>query len=181
MNRRKAKKLINELINTLNEHNIKDQFWMDKVQAYVQAIFGDKEQSIALPMFGSYYWDRPYNERFANREQLIVSRLKSMFDSYLVMIDNGVFIRRNMFTNFNNWTIISIMAGIVLFFIGIIGTLSYNQGICNSELEKVKLYLEGEKSKDTVRMLKIQVATLRQQILETRNVKKPIKPSDPNR
>jgi hypothetical protein len=129
MTRRKARKLIKELQNTLNAENVKKQFWMDRVQGYVQAIFGTPKQSVALPMFGTYYSnDRPFKDLSEEQVEARIKDLSALFQTYQVMIKNRVYLRTNVFTNFNNWAIIGIVAGIVVPLTAGLITVAYIEG-----------------------------------------------------
>lgn len=90
MTKQEARKLIEELLTELDAENVTRQFWMDKVQGYVQYIFGDSNSHIALPMFGTYYWDRPYSNWDATKIQHVIDKLRELFSTYLQFIDVGV-------------------------------------------------------------------------------------------
>ena len=158
MNKRKAKGLIKELQAEISGNNIQNQFWMDKVQAYVQAIFGGSEESIAMPMFHTYYFDRPYSN-WVKKDNLeeVVNKLKAMLDVYIVLIDNDLIVHRNIFSKFENWTIFGIVAGFVFVSFTIIGTVSYYQGSNNSELKKAELFNENVQLRDSIKIFKINI------------------------
>ena len=152
MRKNKAKKLIKELQDSLNNENIIKQFWMDKVEAYVGAIFGNETQSIALPMFHTYYGDRPYSKWIEDKTiNKNIEALKDLFDTYIVLIDNDLIMHRNWFSKFENWGIIGVLASIIVtsFSIG------YGTG---SIVSKYDQKVEQNELKDTVKSLKLQVA-----------------------
>ncbi|HYD22034.1 MAG TPA: hypothetical protein VEB40_11210 [Flavipsychrobacter sp.] len=128
MNKQQAQKMIEELMSEVDEHNVITQFWMDKVQGYTQTIFGDHSQSIALPMFGTYYWDRPYHAWDQNKKELVVEKLKQMFSTYLAMINSGAFLKQNFLSRFSTPEIIITIVVTVLGLGVTLGSGLYNLG-----------------------------------------------------
>lgn len=122
MNRRTARKLIREVQNELNSDNIVRQFWMDKVYGYVYAIFGDNKKSIAIPMFDTYYQDRPFTKWEDRAEK--VQKLKELFEVYQKMIGNKVYYRRNILSDSDNGTLVAILITVVTS----IGSIGYLEG-----------------------------------------------------
>ena len=131
---------------------------MDKVQAYIQAIFGESSQSIAMPMFHTFYNCRPYSKwKEQDKIDEIVNLLKEMFAIYLVFISNNLIVHQNIFSKFENWAILGIVGAIVLFIIGTVGTLNYYEGVHSSELRRAELFNDNVRLNDSVRLLKIEI------------------------
>ncbi len=129
MNRNTARKLIKEVQDELNTKNIVRQFWMDKVYGYVYAIFGDNKKSIAIPMFDTYYQDRPFT-KWPDKDEK-VQNLRELFEVYQKMIDNKVYYKRNILSNSDNSTLFTILIAIVTS----VGTVGYIEGQRSANIE----------------------------------------------
>lgn len=151
MTRRQAKKLINELKSEVNETTIRQQFWMDKVQAYTQTIFGNGDQSVAILMFGGMYFsERPYDGWTTTQTTNNIAKLHSLFDVYLKMIENKVYIKHNIFSESTNAAIV----GWAIFFVGTISGWSYVEGARSANYKEVILESRNQKTMDSLSTFK---------------------------
>lgn len=149
MTKRRARRLINQLLSSLNTVNVREQFWMDTVQAYVQGIFGDHTRSIALPMFGTYYKDRPYSAWDPTKTDYVVERLEELFRTYLTMIDNEVFYRRNILSDDSNGTLIGILIAVIT----AVGSIAFLEGQRSANIESNYLVRENKALEYKLNML----------------------------
>ena len=153
MNKRKARRLIKELQDEVNPETVVQQFWMDKVQMYVQLIFGDAKDSVALPMFGTYYWDRYYQKTSAENSEKarqVAAKLKDLFTTYQKAINNNVFLRRNIFSDDTNGTIVAWL----IFGAGIIWLIAFNEGQRSANVEDDTQKREIVTLRDSLRVMK---------------------------
>lgn len=172
MNKRRARKLIRELQREVDPLVVQQQFWLDKVQAYVQLIFGDSNKSIALPMFGTYYNDRYYNNPGDHSEKAnnVTERLSELFKTYQQMIDNSVFLHRNIFSNDSNGTV----AAWAIFVVGLISSAAFILGKRSADIEFVEHKHQIEILQDSVETLKNRINSQVQSVdnyLNTKNTK----------
>lgn len=146
MRKSKALELITELENEVNTTNVKQQFWNDKMWAYVNAIFGDRSYSVAADMFGTYYHpvgrNRAYAEWNEDESAERIRIIKDLLRTYRTMIESDVYFRSNRFSGYTdpeikreiigdltNWIIGGISA------IALVATIFYYQGLINGKLE----------------------------------------------
>jgi hypothetical protein len=122
MNKKEAKKLINEQKRTLNslpiKKTIQDQFWLDKTHMYITAIFGGSDRSLALPMFAPYY---SVEENTANPTEVVI-RLNVLFDTYIKIIDNNIYNKSNLFSERSNTSMVALLIAFMIL-IGSIGVI----------------------------------------------------------
>tara|TARA_B100000780_G_C21120497_1_gene453804 strand:- start:371 stop:1033 length:663 start_codon:yes stop_codon:yes gene_type:complete len=118
MTKDQALDLISELKGEVTEkfseekYNVQEQFWNDKVYAYTGAIFGNKDESIALHMFAYYYEVHPnVKETLRNRDydnwsqveiDFRIERLEAMLESFKKMVESGVYKRKNRFDGYTD-------------------------------------------------------------------------------
>ncbi len=158
MTKKVAKKLITELQQSLNDDTVRQQFWMDKGHAYIHAIFGTPQESIALPMYYTYYnGDRNYENWDKQKINFRKQKLKELFDAYIVMIDNEVFKQKNIFSRYNNATVWGILISIIIsiFSLGLWNGNYWGQKVY--ECRNVQLSHDNKVLQDSLSLLKYQI------------------------
>jgi len=152
MNKHKARKLILEVQNELKadatgDATVKRQFWMDKVQAYIRTIFGDWNDHIALPMYDTYYNGyRPFDQMDDAKTQDIRTKLEELFNTYLNLINNKVYHKRNILSNDSNGTLVAVLIAVG----SLIGSWAFVEGQRSADVKNYEM-------KDSVRYLKAQL------------------------
>lgn len=155
MNKRTAKRLINELQNEVSPENVVRQFWMDKAQEYIRTIFGEADRSTALPMFATYYGDRYYNDLTQNHDEkakFVTKKLIELFATYQEFIKNKVFFKRNILSDDNNSTLASIIVAIIV----AVGTTAFCLGQYTTDVKNYELVKENKQLKIEISKFKNQ-------------------------
>ena len=155
MNKRIARKLIKEQRISLTPEELNNQWWLDKTHVYITTIFGDNSQSLAIPMYLTYY----HLEPDILKATASVKRINELFDTYLVMVDNGIYYKKNIFSNSSNLAIFGIMTSILIFSGGILSSIMFWEGqrssnVTNIELQKEITYLKNRHLNDSLSIFK---------------------------
>lgn len=87
MTKKEARAMISQQKQTLNAQTIVSQQWLDETHEFIRKIFGTSEESLALPMYGTYY------NLHENRNDIdkAIRELDKFFDKYLGFIDKGLY------------------------------------------------------------------------------------------
>ena len=146
MNKREAKQLINEQKNSLNNlseiETIQNQWWLDKTHMYITAIFGGPDKSLAIPMYQTYYDVNKNTIDPINSK----AKINDLFDTYLIIIDNNIYHKRNVFSDSNNTTIISVL----IFVVGLLGSWSFVEGVRSANINYKDQVKRIEKLSDSI-------------------------------